>query len=433
MANEKFIERTLEGNIEIFIPTTNSYWVADKAEVIGQICHIIEKYQGEGYKLTLRQLYYQMVARDWIPNHDKVYKKISKILDDCRYSGIVDWNAIEDRGRIPKTPYTEDDVPGAIRRTESYYNLDKRKNQPNYIELWSEKDAISNILVRATSKYTTTIGINKGFASSTAMYDAYERFTDKILGGQKVVVLYFGDHDPSGLDMVRDIRDRLEFMFIRGKNIAKIMNYFMREWEDSIGEDAVPNKLQSIYEEHAGKFKYAHFLFDEKSTKTHKRYGMIELMVKNIFEVRQIGLTMEQIKEYRLPHNPAKMTDSRSAKYVAKFGQKSWEVDALEPSAIVDIITNEFSGLIDENEVSKIKAQEVIDKKDLIKLIELYNHDYVFNDSDEWGEWECPDCGYEQSDPENIKQTSCGGCDKSVFLSDVVDGKRKAKMNIDDR
>jgi len=432
MAQEKFINRVLEGKIEINLNNPNKpeeptkTWFADKIDIVKQIVYIINKYQEEGYKLTLRQLYYQLVARDWIPNHDKVYKKISKILDDCRYSGTVDWNAIEDRGRIPKTPYIEVDVPGAIERTEMYYNLDKRLGQQNYIELWSEKDAISNILIKATRKYTTTIGINKGFASSTAMYDAYERFTDIILGGQNVVVLYFGDHDPSGLDMVRDIRDRLEFMFIRGNKGGEIMEYFLDKW----GDNALAGELQRIYEEHTG-FKYAKHIFEDKSSKLQKRYGFIEIIIKSVFEVRQIGLTMEQIEEHNLPHNPAKMSDSRSAKYVAVHGEKSWEVDALEPSSIVSIIETEFSGLVDMSLINNINERERKDKRDLIKLIENYKRGFHFSDKDEWGEWDCPNCDYRQSDPENITHTVCGGCESPIILSHVVNGKRKAILNLD--
>ena len=165
---EKFDNRKLEGTISVTLDKETDgkparVWTADKASIIDKSVFIVGDYQSQGYTLTLRQLYYQLVGRDWIPNHDKVYKKLSKILDDCRYSGIIDWDAIEDRGRIPYTPYTEVNIPDSIKRVEGSYNLDKRLGQPVHVELWSEKDAISGILKRATREYTTTVVINKGF------------------------------------------------------------------------------------------------------------------------------------------------------------------------------------------------------------------------------------------------------------------------------
>ena len=62
---------------------------------------IVVEYQNQGYKLTLRQLYYQLVSRDIIPNVLTEYAKLSKLLKEGRMAGIVDWSAIEDRLRVP--------------------------------------------------------------------------------------------------------------------------------------------------------------------------------------------------------------------------------------------------------------------------------------------------------------------------------------------
>ncbi len=60
---------------------------------------IIEEYEAQGYTLTLRQLYYQLVARDVIPNKQTEYNRLSGILNDARLAGLVDWDALEDRTR----------------------------------------------------------------------------------------------------------------------------------------------------------------------------------------------------------------------------------------------------------------------------------------------------------------------------------------------
>ena len=175
-------------------------------ERLEEINEIIEEYGAQGYKLTLRQLYYQLVSRDIIPNKQSEYAKLSHLLKNGRMGGVVDFDAIEDRIRVPKRPYWVNGVTDAINDTIKQYRLDRQEGQDVYIECWSEKDALSNILYRVSSHYHIYLVINRGYSSCTAMHDAHERFEDH----DNNVILYMGDHDPSGLDMVRDIQDRLD-------------------------------------------------------------------------------------------------------------------------------------------------------------------------------------------------------------------------------
>lgn len=174
------------------------------------INEIIEEYAEQGYKLTLRQLYYQLVSRDIVPNSKKEYAKLSSLLVKGRMAGVVDWNAIEDRIRIPFLPYWVHDIEDAIDDTIGHYRLNRQDRQEVYIELWVEKDALSGVLKRITSHYHINLMVNRGYSSCTAMYDAYNRLKRYEDSGVKTFILYLGDHDPSGLDMVRDIRERLE-------------------------------------------------------------------------------------------------------------------------------------------------------------------------------------------------------------------------------
>jgi hypothetical protein len=436
MAKEMFEDRRLTGSLRIKLERDDhdcgKYWEADKKEVIDTIIRTVEKFSNDGWQMTLRQVYYQLVGMNAMPNDQLAYKKLSGLLDDCRYSGKVDWDDIEDRGRVPSTPYYEYSVEDAIRRTKRSYGLDRRKGQPVFVELWSEKDAISNILKKAVNKHTITVGINKGFASSTAIHAAYERFIDKIIeNDQKVVVLYFGDHDPSGLDMIRDIRERLEYMMSRGDYARS----FLRKWDDLEEAGKVDDSVLDLVYKHQDLLE----LYDIESTKQEqgkKNYNWhqywVRAIVREFFEVRHIGLTMEQIKKYNLPPNPAKMTDPRAKGYIRLHGDISWEVDALKPEYIKDIIDEALEDVIDWDIRSQVIEQEKADKERLDKIIEGKELEPVYNfKGEEWGEWTCPHCEEVQSDPESIHTTCCGECDEPVILSDVVGGKRKAKKQED--
>jgi hypothetical protein len=178
-------------------------------ERLQQINEIIEEYREQGYKLTLRQLYYQLVSRDVIPNRTEEYAKLSTILVKGRMAGIVDWEAIEDRIRVPKIPYYASGIKGGINNLISQYRLDRMKDQDVYIEVWVEKDALSGVISRVTEKYHVRLMVNRGYSSATAMHDASERIICATDEGKEATILYLGDHDPSGMDMVRDIRNRL--------------------------------------------------------------------------------------------------------------------------------------------------------------------------------------------------------------------------------
>lgn len=307
MGKEHFENRRLKGSISLKL-TNGEKWHKDKAELCSEIVSIITDFCKQGYTLTLRQLYYQLVAGDMIRNDDKVYKKLSSILDDLRYGGNVDWNAIEDRGRVPYMPYTTDGIPDAMSDIINAYRRRRCDDQDNVIEVWTEKDAISGILKRITSKYTVQLVVNKGYSSSTAMYGAYNRIFDALEDGKSFHLYYFGDHDPSGLDMIRDITERLVFMLQKGDHYGFVDEIY-HEWNREFGYqfehwDLVDAGM--ITEEFHDSFS-----LDKKDDAEKIRFATLRYALRQSgrFKVTPLGLTMDQIQQYRPPSNPAKITD----------------------------------------------------------------------------------------------------------------------------
>lgn len=274
---------------------------------LAMVNEIIEEYKQQGYRLTLRQLYYQLVSRDIVPNMQSEYAKLSRLLVKGRMAGMVDWNAIEDRLRVPFLPYWVNDVADAINDTIKHYRLDRQEEQKVYIEIMVEKDALSGVLRGVASDFHINLVVNRGYSSCTAMYDAYKRFEREtldggdIIGGKDLVILYLGDHDPSGLDMIRDIRNRLEEFCIEP-------------------------------------------------------------------EIIHVAITQEQIEMYNPPPNPAKITDPRFKHYIQSHGTTSWEVDALEPRVLNQLIREKIESLIDMELFQEKLEQEQRDKEKLAEL-----------------------------------------------------------------
>lgn len=280
-------------------------------EHLNKINEIIEDYQAQGYKLTLRQLYYQLVTKNVIANENRQYKKLSRVLTEGRMAGLVDWDAIEDRLRRPQNVYTVSGVKDALEDTARQYRLDRRVGQDTEIEVWVEKDAISSVLKRVTEKYGINILVNRGYGSVTAVKDAYDRFEWRIGKGRNVIILYLGDHDPSGLDMIRDINARVSEML--------------------------------RYDGYAGSF-----------------------------EIKPIALTMKQIKKYSPPPNPAKITDTRSPQYIAKYGAVSWEVDALPPEVLNEVLEKEVLKNLDIKTYNSRLDLEAKQKKEIRLFVDKY-------------------------------------------------------------
>lgn len=273
-------------------------------ERLAKINSIIEEYAAQGYKLTLRQLYYQLVSRDIIPNVKQEYAKLSTLLVKGRMAGVVDWDAIEDRLRVPFLPYYAESVADAISDLAVQYRLDRQEGQQVYIEVWVEKDALSGVLRKITSQYHIRLMVNRGYSSCTAMFEAYKRFSRHDYS----TILYLGDHDPSGLDMIRDIGDRLEGF---------------------------------------GAYK-----------------GLRTL------EVVHIAITTPQIQEHDPPPNPAKITDPRAKWYIQQHGNISWEVDALNPQVLNQLLKDNIEQRVDMDMFNVQLQQEEDDKKFLRMVAE---------------------------------------------------------------
>jgi len=180
----------------------------DSLALIAQCDEVIEDYLGQGLRLTLRQLYYQLVTKNAIKNEERSYKNLSNLVSDARLSGILDWEAIEDRIRVPRIPSEWSNIQELVDSALYSYRLPRWKTQENYIELWVEKDALAGVLRPLAHQYHIPMMVNRGYSSQSAMYEASKRFLDQ-QDKITLAILYLGDFDPSGEDMVRDIEDRM--------------------------------------------------------------------------------------------------------------------------------------------------------------------------------------------------------------------------------
>jgi hypothetical protein len=254
----------------------------EKLKVIAIADKIINEYAERGFVLTLRQLYYQFVARGLIRNSQVEYTRLGDAINDGRLCGFIDWEAIVDRTRNLKTLSHWDDPAQIVEACASQFRVDKWEGQTFRPEVWIEKDALVGVIQGVCEELDVPYFSCRGYTSQSEMWAAARRLHRYSKKGQTPIILHFGDHDPSGMDMTRDIQDRLE-LFMGG------------------------------------------------------------------MEVRRLALNTDQVEQYTPPPNPAKISDTRAAAYIARFGDESWELDALDPTVLADLIRDTLTSLQDED------------------------------------------------------------------------------------
>jgi hypothetical protein len=276
----------------------------EKLAIIEKANEIIETYRAQGYTLTLRQLYYQFVARALIPNSERSYKNLGTAVSDGRDAGLIDWNAIEDRGRGVRPVFVQEDELEVVNGLEYALSLDYWERQNAYVEVWVEKEALASVIERPCRRWNVPYMACKGYLSASEAWRAGRRFAEmENFGRDRLVVIHLGDHDPSGIDMSRDNLDRL---------------------------------------------------------KLYSDFGRVELV--------RIALNMDQVDEYAPPPNPAKVTDSRAEDYIRRFGQTSWELDALEPKVLDRLISSTIERYVDVDRWQETETEEEDRRSILSKL-----------------------------------------------------------------
>lgn len=194
-------------------------------DLIELVNSVIDEYRAQSYELTLRQAYYQLVARGYIENNERSYKNIGSLINDGRLAGLIDWNSITDRTRNLRNRAHWDQPQDVIYSAKYSYLLDKWEGQPNYVEVWVEKDALIDIVGQACRPLDTPHFSCRGYTSQSEMWSAAQRFIRQ-KNREARYIIHLGDHDPSGIDMTRDIQERLE-MFgadVYVKRVALTMN-----------------------------------------------------------------------------------------------------------------------------------------------------------------------------------------------------------------
>ena len=182
----------------------------DSLTMIAKIEQIMREYVADGYMLTVRQLYYQLVARDIIPNTERSYKNTVRLVNEARLAGLLDWDAIEDRTRGFLRVPSWTSGKAILESSAAQFHMDMWVDQPCRIYCIVEKEALAGVLQRVCSKYDIPLLAARGYPSASVLREFAK--AELMSSTQRILILHLGDHDPSGIDMSRDLEERLRLL-----------------------------------------------------------------------------------------------------------------------------------------------------------------------------------------------------------------------------
>lgn len=308
------------------------------------------------FPLTLRQIYYRLVASGLIPNKRSAYNQLSKTLVKARENNEVNDTRIEDRARqVLKAKEGYDNPEQFTETMEKWfrgagatYTANLWADQDAFVEVWVEKDALSRVIAQAADPYRVTICPSRGYSSYT--YIKRMAIDDRLSDVDKpIIILDFRDHDPSGIQMTEDLQRRLTKY--GGGIAAEIKNLLGVDFHGLFRDSGIPANITA------------------KATSDFRNEHP-EANVGLDITVQRVALTIDQVKQYKLIPNPTKLADPRSQAYVAEYGDQCWELDAIEPRELQRIVKDAIEGHLDRETWETSLEQEEKDRTNLKERFE---------------------------------------------------------------
>ena len=290
-------------------------WTEANGQRLKQVQHVLQQLR-QYWPLTLRQVYYQLVAAEYIENRQSQYQALSKLLKQARIEGLIPWEAIEDRIRRHHDNTGYMNARQYVDTQLHYFLKDYQRNyqqgQPVYLEIWIEKDALSRIFESEADKYRVPVQVCRGYVSVSTLNDYRNRVIQVQhqaarlqLPKPRPVLLYYGDFDPSGQQMFEATQQTIE----------------------------------------------------------------AELHLPGV-EYSREALNVDDIHRYRLPHSPEalKKSDPRAARHQAQYGDLAVELDALPPAALVEKVRQAIERELDPALLAQARQQEAQEQHGILKL-----------------------------------------------------------------
>src|SRR5215831_6220558 len=163
--------------------------------------------------MTVRQVFYQLVARGVIEKTENEYQQtVIRLMTDMRLAGKLPFDWVVDESRRRQITETHDSIAEAVKGCADFYRRSALREADDYIEIWCEKDALSSVLWEVTSDYDVPLMVSRGMPSLTFLHGTALAIRSAARQNKQTYIYQFGDHDPSGVLIPQSIERRLDEM-----------------------------------------------------------------------------------------------------------------------------------------------------------------------------------------------------------------------------
>jgi hypothetical protein len=262
-----------------------------------QFCvELTDRYVREGLVCSVRHAFYKAAVAGVIQKSDADYQKVSTVMTNGRWAGLIDWDVVVDESREPSTWASWESAEACATEALDQFRLDRWQGQACYVEIWVEKVAVKANLEDIAAEHHVTLQPGRGNCSTSGVYRAARRFNRHHSAGRRPIILYLGDHDPLGLHFPGEVTERIG------------------------------------------------------------RFGLhpeVRRLAVNFDQVETFGILSHPVKA------KGKTAEKRIfAEYLAKYGNEAWELDAFEPRDLQDLVRAELAKLIDAERLAEVVAEE---------------------------------------------------------------------------
>ncbi|MEM3760229.1 MAG: hypothetical protein QXZ02_03845 [Candidatus Bathyarchaeia archaeon] len=283
------------------------------SQLLQHALNVISQYN---IPLTVRQIYYRLVAAGIIRNRRSSYNALDKCLVNARLNGVIPFDKLQDRSRVFLAGDHEFYEPEewmawrieALKDSALNYELPYWHFQPEYVEVWLEKDALSTLFKQVCDRLHVVLAPCRGYSSKSYLYEAAKRLNDI---GKPITILFFSDLDPRGLDIQRDVEETLH----------------------NFGVD---------------------------------------------FNLERVALTKQQVEAYNLPPAPTKKTDTMATRWIETEGDAVWELDALEPNLLMQLVEQSILQHFNQNLFEKRNELQRLNREKINRIVEKLFSGEVF-------------------------------------------------------
>ena len=329
--------------------------------------------------MTVRQVFYRLTSEGVIEKIEPEYQTVVRLLGEMRRDGSLPYEWLADATRWMRKPTTYSSVEEALRNTAQTYRRDLWNDGSEYVEIWLEKEALAGVLVDVTDPWDVPLMVTRGYSSISYLHSAAKTIYERHKQGKRTTLYYFGDRDPSGVDIDRAIRQGI------GESLdalegAAIPSQSLEEWSIGLAElldlsDFFNAAVQKSRVGHDKRMENPDYALSFNRTRKTGVYGAEdddpeekaiwrEATFEDYATFERVAVTERQIADWDLQSRPTKKSDTRSK----KFKGESVELDAIPPAELRQLAENIIESHVDQERFKVLQLAEEEERKGLEQI-----------------------------------------------------------------